>query len=154
VKVLALMTAIALLLPPWVCSAYAVDRVEKSEEEWKAQLTPLQFEVTRRKGTEPPFTGEYWNSNEEGTYCCVCCSAPLFSSRDKFNSGTGWPSFSAPFQEASLAEEQDFSFGMTRTEVLCARCDAHLGHLFNDGPPPSGLRYCINSVSLRLVPAD
>ena len=127
-----------------------VDFVEKSENEWREQLTPQQFEVTRRKGTEPPFTGIYNDCKLEGTYCCVCCDAPLFRSGDKFDSGTGWPSYVRPHTPTAVKMETDTSHGMRRVEVMCARCDAHLGHVFDDGPKETGLRYCINSASLSL----
>ena len=126
------------------------EKIQKSESQWKQQLTQNQYFVTRQKGTEPPFTGQYESTDTPGTYKCVCCGQPLFRSESKFHSGCGWPSFTSPLAGEAVDEETDKSHGMTRTEIKCSRCDAHLGHVFEDGPDPTGLRYCINSVSLTL----
>jgi len=130
-----------------------VAKIEKSDEEWKKILTPEQYDVLRRKGTEPRGTGAYVNNHEKGTYLCAACGLELFSSDTKFESGTGWPSFWQPLAKSHVTETTDRSYGMSRTEVTCARCGGHLGHVFDDGPKPTGLRYCMNSVSLKFVPA-
>ncbi len=130
------------------------EKVVKSDAQWQALLTPEEYVVTRQAGTERPFTGMYWDEERPGTYLCKCCDAPLFDAQTKFDAGCGWPSFYAPLESQALINREDHSLGMRRIEVLCARCDAHLGHVFPDGPAPTGLRYCMNSVSLTLEPEE
>jgi peptide-methionine (R)-S-oxide reductase len=131
-----------------------MQKITKTDAEWRAQLTDEEYRITRKHGTERAFTGPYWNTKEEGVFSCKCCGLPLFEASTKFDSGTGWPSFFASISKENVAEKEDRSFFMRRTEVLCARCDAHLGHVFPDGPKPTGLRYCMNGHALKLEPKD
>lgn len=151
---ISLLTACAQRENAMTDNAGKTNTVEKTEEQWKAQLTAEQYRVTRQAGTERPFTGKYWDTKELGIYSCVCCGTDLFLSDTKFDAGCGWPSYFKPINDTVITEHRDTSAGMVRTEVVCSKCDAHLGHVFPDGPPPTGLRYCINSASMDFRKAD
>jgi peptide-methionine (R)-S-oxide reductase len=155
--------ALALVLSQFGCAqdqsnkqavsvAQDIEKIEKSDAEWKASLSPEAYSVLRKEGTEQAFTGEYWDNKSDGTYLCAGCGLPIFDSQTKFKSGTGWPSFYEPISSTNVEEKKDTSFGWNRVEVHCARCEGHLGHIFEDGPEPTGLRYCLNSVSLKFEP--
>jgi peptide-methionine (R)-S-oxide reductase len=129
--------------------SHTIYKVVKTDEEWRQLLTPIQYKVLRERGTEVAFTGEYWDNHKKGTYVCAACQLPLFDSKTKFESGSGWPSFYQPIEESSVLKIEDTSYGMVREEIVCSQCGGHLGHVFEDGPPPTGLRYCMNSASLK-----